>query len=121
MHQTSCRREFSSQSSTRCSSHPRTCVASEHDIRAAFEEIGKLDHLFVTATPPAASGVFLEEDYTAAREFGYHHRAPGIGRRLVCEGELQNLAKEVSMRNATDKNAVTEEKDGRTPSRAGDS
>lgn len=45
MHQTSCRREFPSQSSIRCSSNPRTCVASEHDVRAAFEEIGKLDHL----------------------------------------------------------------------------
>jgi NAD(P)-dependent dehydrogenase (short-subunit alcohol dehydrogenase family) len=44
-------------------------VDDEQAVRKLFEEIGELDHLFVTATPPARSGPFLEQDSTAARAF----------------------------------------------------
>lgn len=44
-------------------------VADEDSARTAFEGVGALDHLFVTATPPAASGAFLEQEVAAARDF----------------------------------------------------
>ena len=41
--------------------HAVVDVTDEAAVRDLFEEIGALDHLFVTATPPAASGAFIEQ------------------------------------------------------------
>ena len=44
-------------------------VTDEKAVRKAFEDIGKLDHLFVTATPKAPSEPFFDQDVAAARQF----------------------------------------------------
>lgn len=45
-------------------------VVDEAAVRERFKTIGKLDHLLITSTPPTtSSGVFLEQDVAAAREF----------------------------------------------------
>ena len=43
-------------------------VTDETSVRALFEGVGTLDHLFVSASP-GAPGPFLEQDLTAARTF----------------------------------------------------
>ena len=43
-------------------------VTDEPSVRALFEGVGTLDHLFVSASP-GAPGPFLEQDLTAARTF----------------------------------------------------
>jgi NAD(P)-dependent dehydrogenase (short-subunit alcohol dehydrogenase family) len=43
---------------------------SEDSVRALFEEVGELDHLLVTATPPLGSwGDFLEQDVAGAQVY----------------------------------------------------
>lgn len=44
-------------------------VTNESSVRNLFEEVGALDHLFVTAAPAFASGKFLDQDVEAARSF----------------------------------------------------
>jgi len=44
-------------------------VTDEASVRTAFEAIGSLDHLFVTATPSAGSGLFLDQDVQTAQRF----------------------------------------------------
>ena len=46
----------------------RVDVTDEGSVRAFFEELGELDHLFVTASP-GSRGSFLEQDVAAAREY----------------------------------------------------
>ena len=43
-------------------------VTDEPSVRALFDGLGTLDHLFVSASP-GAPGLFLEQDLTAARAF----------------------------------------------------
>lgn len=43
-------------------------VTDESSVRAMFDDIGTLDHLFVSASP-GAPGPFLEQDLAAARSF----------------------------------------------------
>jgi NAD(P)-dependent dehydrogenase (short-subunit alcohol dehydrogenase family) len=43
-------------------------VTDEASVRALFDGVGRLDHLFVSASP-GAPGPFLEQDVTAARTF----------------------------------------------------
>lgn len=43
-------------------------VIDESSVRAMFDDIGTLDHLFVSASP-GAPGPFLEQDLAAARSF----------------------------------------------------
>jgi len=43
-------------------------VTEESSVRAMFDDIGTLDHLFVSASP-GAPGPFLEQDLAAARSF----------------------------------------------------
>jgi NAD(P)-dependent dehydrogenase (short-subunit alcohol dehydrogenase family) len=50
--------------------HAVVDVTDEASVRAMFEAIGRLDHLFVTATPRASSPrAFLDQDVAAARAF----------------------------------------------------
>jgi NAD(P)-dependent dehydrogenase (short-subunit alcohol dehydrogenase family) len=45
-------------------------VTDEASVRAAFEAIGALDHLLVTAAPaPGSGGSFLEQDVASARRY----------------------------------------------------
>lgn len=44
-------------------------IADEGAVRALFRGIGELDHLLVTATPPASSRPFLEQDAAEVRAF----------------------------------------------------
>jgi NAD(P)-dependent dehydrogenase (short-subunit alcohol dehydrogenase family) len=45
-------------------------IADEASVRAMFEEIGELDHLFVTAAPPPGSwGAFLDQDVAGAQAY----------------------------------------------------
>jgi NAD(P)-dependent dehydrogenase (short-subunit alcohol dehydrogenase family) len=45
-------------------------VADEASVKTAFDAIGTLDHLFVTAAPsPGSRGAFLEQDVAAARQY----------------------------------------------------
>src|SRR5262245_60263567 len=49
--------------------HSLVDVTDESSVRALFDEIGELDHLFVSATPPSgAPGAFLEQDVAGAQE-----------------------------------------------------
>jgi NAD(P)-dependent dehydrogenase (short-subunit alcohol dehydrogenase family) len=43
-------------------------VTDEASVRALFDEVGELDHLFVSASP-GSPGPFLEQDLAAARTF----------------------------------------------------
>jgi len=49
--------------------HRSLDVTDDDAVRKIFEDLGALDHLFVTATPPAKTGPFLEQDLDAARSF----------------------------------------------------
>jgi NAD(P)-dependent dehydrogenase (short-subunit alcohol dehydrogenase family) len=42
-------------------------ITDEASIRTLFEGVGELDHLLVTATPPAKDGPFLQQDLGAAQ------------------------------------------------------
>jgi NAD(P)-dependent dehydrogenase (short-subunit alcohol dehydrogenase family) len=42
-------------------------ITDEPSIRRLFEGLGALDHLLVTATPPAKDGPFLQQDLSAAQ------------------------------------------------------
>jgi NAD(P)-dependent dehydrogenase (short-subunit alcohol dehydrogenase family) len=44
-------------------------VTDDASVRALFDGVGQLDHLFVTATPPGGRGAFLEQDAAAAQAF----------------------------------------------------
>jgi NAD(P)-dependent dehydrogenase (short-subunit alcohol dehydrogenase family) len=44
-------------------------VTNEASVRATFEALDALDHLFITATPPAVSKPFLEQDLATAQSF----------------------------------------------------
>jgi NAD(P)-dependent dehydrogenase (short-subunit alcohol dehydrogenase family) len=44
-------------------------VTDEPAVARFFAELGALDHLFVTATPPAAVAPFLQQDLAAAQAF----------------------------------------------------
>ena len=46
--------------------HAVVDITDEASIRRLFESVGELDHLLVTATPPAKDGPFLEQDLSAA-------------------------------------------------------
>jgi NAD(P)-dependent dehydrogenase (short-subunit alcohol dehydrogenase family) len=69
--------------------HAVVDITDEGSIRRLFEGIGKLDHLLVTATPPAKDGPFLQQDLAAAQAimngkfFGSwacaRHAAPRMG------------------------------------------
>jgi NAD(P)-dependent dehydrogenase (short-subunit alcohol dehydrogenase family) len=48
--------------------HLQVDVTDEVSVRALFEEVGSLNHLFVSASP-GAPGPFLEQDVAAARTF----------------------------------------------------
>jgi NAD(P)-dependent dehydrogenase (short-subunit alcohol dehydrogenase family) len=51
-------------------SHAEVDVGDEASVRALFESVGQLDHVFVTATPPLApQTAFLEQDLASARDF----------------------------------------------------
>ena len=47
--------------------HAVVDITDEPSIRRLFERVGKLDHLLVTATPPAQDGPFLQQDLSAAQ------------------------------------------------------
>src|SRR5262245_1441985 len=47
--------------------HAVVDVTDEEAVRALFEEVGELNHLFVTATPGSGSKRFLDQDVTAAQ------------------------------------------------------
>jgi NAD(P)-dependent dehydrogenase (short-subunit alcohol dehydrogenase family) len=47
--------------------HAVVDITDEASIRRLFEQVGELDHLFVTATPPAKDGPFLQQDLSAAQ------------------------------------------------------
>src|SRR5262245_49784660 len=50
--------------------HAQVDVTDERSVRSLFEQVGTVDHLFVTATPPSrGSGRFLEQDVAAAQSF----------------------------------------------------
>jgi NAD(P)-dependent dehydrogenase (short-subunit alcohol dehydrogenase family) len=50
--------------------HAQVDVTDEQSVRSLFEQVGAVDHLFVTATPPSrGSGRFLEQDVAAAQSF----------------------------------------------------
>lgn len=45
-------------------------VTDERSVRAMFDEIGELNHLFVTASPsPGPRGNFLDQDVAAAQAY----------------------------------------------------
>jgi NAD(P)-dependent dehydrogenase (short-subunit alcohol dehydrogenase family) len=48
--------------------HADVDVTDEASVRALFDHVGELDHLFVSASP-GAPGPFLEQDLAAARTF----------------------------------------------------
>src|SRR5438105_3051467 len=45
--------------------HAVVDITDEPSIRQLFEGVGELDHLLVTATPPAKDGPFLQQDLSA--------------------------------------------------------
>ena len=47
--------------------HAVVDITDEPSIRRLFERVGELDHLLVTATPPAKDGPFLQQDLSAAQ------------------------------------------------------
>jgi NAD(P)-dependent dehydrogenase (short-subunit alcohol dehydrogenase family) len=47
--------------------HAVVDITDEPSIRRLFEGLGALDHLLVTATPPAKDGPFLQQDLSAAQ------------------------------------------------------
>jgi NAD(P)-dependent dehydrogenase (short-subunit alcohol dehydrogenase family) len=50
--------------------HETVGVTAEASVKALFERVGELDHLFVTAAPkPGSAGRFLEQDVAAAQRF----------------------------------------------------
>jgi NAD(P)-dependent dehydrogenase (short-subunit alcohol dehydrogenase family) len=49
--------------------HRTLDITDDDAVRRVFEEEKTLDHLFVTATPAARTGPFLEQDLDAARSF----------------------------------------------------
>src|SRR5262245_18359087 len=54
----------------RRTTHAQVDVTDEHSVRSLFEQVGTVDHLFVTATPPSrGSGRFLEQDVATAQSF----------------------------------------------------
>ena len=44
-------------------------VTDERSVREAFEQIGELDHLLVTATPGGDTGAFVTQDLARAQQF----------------------------------------------------
>ncbi|HWL85371.1 MAG TPA: SDR family oxidoreductase, partial [Polyangiaceae bacterium] len=50
--------------------HAVVDVTDEASVRAMFDAIGEVDHLFVTAAPPPGSwGAFLDQDVAAAQTY----------------------------------------------------
>jgi NAD(P)-dependent dehydrogenase (short-subunit alcohol dehydrogenase family) len=49
--------------------HEVVDITEEASVRAMFDRIGELDHLFVTATPVSGSKAFFDQDVAAAQEF----------------------------------------------------
>jgi NAD(P)-dependent dehydrogenase (short-subunit alcohol dehydrogenase family) len=49
--------------------HAIVDVHEEAAVRTLFEDIGELNHLLVTATPPAVAATFLTQDTGAAQQF----------------------------------------------------
>jgi NAD(P)-dependent dehydrogenase (short-subunit alcohol dehydrogenase family) len=47
--------------------HASVDITDEPSIRRLFERVGELDHLLVTATPPARDAPFLQQDLSAAQ------------------------------------------------------
>jgi NAD(P)-dependent dehydrogenase (short-subunit alcohol dehydrogenase family) len=47
--------------------HAVVDITDEASIRQLFDRVGDLDHLMVTATPPAKDGPFLRQDLSAAQ------------------------------------------------------
>jgi NAD(P)-dependent dehydrogenase (short-subunit alcohol dehydrogenase family) len=48
--------------------HAQVDVTDESSVRALFDDVGRLDHLFVSASP-GSPGPFLEQDLAVARTF----------------------------------------------------
>lgn len=47
--------------------HAVVDITDEPSVRRLFDRVGELDHLLVTATPPAKDGPFLQQDLSAAQ------------------------------------------------------
>jgi len=93
--------------------HAVVDVTDEASVRRLFEEVGQLDHLFVTATPSSSSKPFLEQDVASAQHvmngkfFGSWACARYAAPRMRAGGSITFLTGGVSVRPRSGLTMVT--------------